>query len=338
MKPQNISVILAAYHGEMLIGEQLRSLFHQTCPPAEILIGDDSGDEKTAEAVRRVLPESPCPIRIFRNDPRKGCTANFSFLAENAAGDFIFFCDQDDIWLPGKIERMMQEFETEPETQVVFCCSRFVDQDLNDLGYSTADILNVTPEAEIKINREKDLRDFIRNPMMYGHNIAVRKEFSRCFLPIPARVTSYDLYLNYVSAAANQIRCVREDLTLFRRHDRNLSSQQSPFRRILNLLLKKENTELYETWNHLESAVRQLQENPAAEEIRKKETFLRLRRTRDFARNRLLCTAEPFYKRLRALRFLRDYLEYGSGLKSLCRDLVLKAKIPEQGKPFLKDQ
>ena len=148
-------------------------------------------------------------------------------LAEKASGDIIFLCDQDDIWLPGKIEKMINEFRKYPDASVVFCNSRFVDSTLNDMGYSTADILRISNNICKKINEMNDLADFIRGPMMYGHNIAFRKDFRKYFLPIPDYVDIYDLYINYIATVV-RIRCIREDLTLFRRHGNNSSNQQYP--------------------------------------------------------------------------------------------------------------
>lgn len=99
MKRATVSVVIAAYRGEKYIGGQLRSLFCQTIQPDEILIGDDSPDDLTEKAVRSILAEVPESIRIDyrRNREQRGITGNFSELAERASGDYIFFCDQDDV-------------------------------------------------------------------------------------------------------------------------------------------------------------------------------------------------------------------------------------------------
>ena len=327
MSKLSVSVIIAAYHGEQFIGEQLRSLFRQTYVPSEILIGDDSSDDLTQKAAELVIPEAPCPVKIIKNIPAKGCVQNFSMLAEAAGSDLVFFCDQDDIWLPEKIEKMVQEFELHPETSVVFCNSRFVDAELNDLGCSTADILRVTPEAVRKINEQNDLSDFIKSPMMYGHNIAIRKNVLRGALPIPARVKSHDLYLNYISSVY-VLRSVPDNLTLFRRHGKNLSSQETFWTRIRNILSGKRNSELFDSWNHLDAAVEMLKKQEISG-IRR-ENLLLLEGTRDFFRKRLFYAAGPFLLRIRAILILKQYFQYGFGFKSFIRDILAGAKMTEE--------
>ncbi|MDD7752152.1 MAG: glycosyltransferase, partial [bacterium] len=85
-----ISIVIAAYHGEKYIGEQLKSLFKQTRIPDEILIGDDSSDDKTFLAVEAVRSHYTGELKYFRNTPRLGVVQNFVHLAKAATGDFIF--------------------------------------------------------------------------------------------------------------------------------------------------------------------------------------------------------------------------------------------------------
>ena len=104
-----ISVIIAAYKGEKFIKEQLLSLCRQTRLPDTVLIGDDSGDDQgTFEAVQEFRREQipPFELKFFHNQNPSGVNSNFRNLAEKAEDDIIFFCDQDDSWLPEKIEKI----------------------------------------------------------------------------------------------------------------------------------------------------------------------------------------------------------------------------------------
>ena len=321
----SVSVVIAAFHGEKFIGELLKSLFTQTYPPSEILIGDDSHDNQTEIAIRNVIAEAPCPVNIIKNEQPKGCSQNFSMLADKATGDIIFLCDQDDVWLPEKIENMVNEFKQFPETAVVFCNSRFVDCNLNDMGYSTSDILKISNEVCKKINEENDLLDFIKNPMMYGHNIAFRKEFRNCFLPIPEYVNIYDLYINYI-AVCSHIRCIRKDLTLFRRHGNNSSVQQTSWQRLIRILTKKNDKERYNSWIHIYAAIEKLK---TIESVSKMENFNILCKFRDFYKKRLKVSSGNIFKRLQAITFLNEYFQCGTGIKSFLRDIFIRNIINE---------
>ena len=337
MKNPSVSVVIAAYHGEKFIGEQLQSLFRQTFLPTEILIGDDSSDDLTANTVRSVAAESLCPVKIIKNQSRLGCVQNFSNLAERAAGDIIFFCDQDDVWLPDKIEKMINEFQKHPGTAVVFCSSRFVDKNLNDMNLSTADILRVSISAVKKINENMDMKDFIRSPMMYGHNIAVRKNVLTGVLPIPARVKSYDLYLNY-ALSVQQIRCIPEDLTLFRRHENNFSEQAVFWKRVCNIISQKNNTELFDTWNQLDAALFMLENNKSSMSPEMLKRFRLLQCTRDFYRERMIFSSGNILHRLRCFLILKKYILYSFGIKSFARDIILGTKLSAEMKTSIQSE
>ena len=97
MNRPTISVVIAAYCGERFIAEQLRSLYRQTLPPDEILIGDDSDDDLTERTAAETFAESPCTVKWIKNPTRLGCPRNYANLAEKASGDLIFFCDHFEI-------------------------------------------------------------------------------------------------------------------------------------------------------------------------------------------------------------------------------------------------
>ena len=100
-----ISIAIAAYHGEKFIAEQLESLLHQTRVPDEVIIGDDSVNLNFEQAVIEFTathPTLPFELKYYRNSQQLGVNANFYSVAEKASGDIVFFCDQDDFWLPEK--------------------------------------------------------------------------------------------------------------------------------------------------------------------------------------------------------------------------------------------
>ena len=331
MNRLSVSIVIAAYNGEQFIGEQLRSLFAQTYQPSEILIGDDSENDLTCKAIENVISEAVCPVRIIRNEQRKGCSENFSSLAAAAEGDIIFFCDQDDVWLPEKIEKLVKELEAHPDIPVVFCNSCFVDKNLNDLGYTTADILNISDRAVYEINERKDIRNYIRHPLMYGHNIAFRKDFRNYFLPIPDRIKSYDLYINYVTSV-KLFRYVPENLTLFRRHGTNTSPQMTFWQRLRSIMAGNQGYEIFDTWNHLDAAVEELEKKNIPEAVNKMQNFEFLKHCRDFFRKRLIRLSGNFLSRLKTVFFLKDYFVYGTGIKSFARDIIFGIKLTEEMK------
>ena len=101
-----VSVALAAYNGEKYIKEQLSSILEQLSEDDEIVVSLDPSTDGTKEAI---LSLNDSRIKIVDGEG-KGLIKNFENAIKNCKNDLIFLCDQDDIWLPDKVERVKREF------------------------------------------------------------------------------------------------------------------------------------------------------------------------------------------------------------------------------------
>src|SRR5437868_15054123 len=99
-----ISIVLCSYNGERFIKEQIDSILHQTYPNIELIISDDASTDETARILKEYKGDQK--IKLFFQDENVGATKNFEFAIKQVRGEFIAFSDQDDIWLPQKLERL----------------------------------------------------------------------------------------------------------------------------------------------------------------------------------------------------------------------------------------
>lgn len=135
-----IDILVAAYNGDRFIAEQIESLLAQTFQDIRILIRDDGSTDKTPEIIEGYTQKYPDKIEIVHdNVVCKSPAKNFMELLRHAEADYVMFCDQDDIWLPDKVQaslRHMKEAERKnPDLPVlVFSGMKLVDADLNSLG------------------------------------------------------------------------------------------------------------------------------------------------------------------------------------------------------------
>jgi len=100
----NVSVCIATYNGEKYIKEQLTSILIQLEDTDEIIISDDSSTDQTVEIIKSLDDKR---ISIFEHQIFKSHVYNFENALKHAKGDYIFLADQDDIWLPGKINKTL---------------------------------------------------------------------------------------------------------------------------------------------------------------------------------------------------------------------------------------
>lgn len=109
-----ISVCMATYNGERFIKEQIDSILPQISENDELMISDDGSTDKTLEIIASY---KDVRIKVFHHKKTgnkyyptlKVCysTSNFENALNQANGDYIFLCDQDDIWEKNKVSESL---------------------------------------------------------------------------------------------------------------------------------------------------------------------------------------------------------------------------------------
>jgi glycosyltransferase involved in cell wall biosynthesis len=100
----SVSVALCTYNGARFLDEQLASLAAQTWRPLELVVCDDRSTDSTLAILAKFASTASFPVRIVQNGAWLGYKSNFKKAACLCQGELITFCDQDDIWLPTKLE------------------------------------------------------------------------------------------------------------------------------------------------------------------------------------------------------------------------------------------
>lgn len=204
-----ISVALAAYNGEKYIGEQIESILPQLGEDGEIVVSDDFPLGKTRAVVEFY---SAYDSRVkYIEGTGEGVCRNFENALHHCSGDIIFLCDQDDVWMPEKVERVVSAFENGADVV------------LHD-AFMTDGELNVTDESFFKLNGSKKglLKNFIKNSYM-GCCMAFRREFESEFLPFPDGLAMHDWWIGLNAEANGKVEFINEPLIKHRCHGGNVT-------------------------------------------------------------------------------------------------------------------
>ena len=112
MKPV-ISVAMATYNGEKYIVEQLESVLNQSMKVDEIIICDDISSDNTALVVDKYSEDRGLSdvVKFSVNKKNLGYASNFINALRKTRGNYVFFCDQDDIWTSTRVQDMIQVME-----------------------------------------------------------------------------------------------------------------------------------------------------------------------------------------------------------------------------------
>lgn len=209
-----ISVCMATYNGEKYIKEQLDSILSQLKNIDEVIISDDGSLDKTLEIIEGYQDPR---IKIFRNS-FKNLILNFEFALNQAKGDYIFLSDQDDVWLPFKVEICTKQLSI---FDVVISNCKVVNSNLEVINPSF-----------FKLNNSKKglFSNLIKNSYL-GCCLAFRKEVLLKALPFPKSIPMHDIWFGFISELFFKTKFINEPLMLYRRHGKNESptAENSPF-------------------------------------------------------------------------------------------------------------
>lgn len=116
-----VVILLATYNGDTFLNEQIDSLLAQTHKNLRILVRDDGSTDETMEILANYAATYPHIFQILQG-PNLGFVGNFLALIAAAPRDAVayFFCDQDDVWLSGKVEAALRSLQAAPQGPVMY--------------------------------------------------------------------------------------------------------------------------------------------------------------------------------------------------------------------------
>jgi glycosyltransferase involved in cell wall biosynthesis len=252
----NISVALCTYNGAPYILSQLDSIARQTVVPDEVVICDDGSTDGTTGLIEKFALSAPFPVRLYRNEQNLKTTKNFEKALSLCTGGIIFLSDQDDIWLPRKVEVMTACFTNNPRHQVIFS-DGYIINEAGETVHSLWQHLRFSPEER---NQWKNGNAFAcllhQGNCVMGAAMAVRKSFLPAALPFDTlHYWIHDGIIALKAAMNHSIGFVEDKLIQYRQH----SGQQVGIRKekgILAVFLHKATTlQWIKSDEHLEAAL-----------------------------------------------------------------------------------
>lgn len=218
---KKVNIILPAYNGEKYIKTQIESILNQTYGNIDIYIRDDKSSDSTKEVIESFIGKESYGKRVIavESEENWGYVKNvFETLRLSGEADYYAFCDQDDEWLPEKIEKQVNLLESKANKKPALCFTgyNFCDADLNYLRSS-----NDIPE-------QLTLRNVVYDFIALNFNIMINKELrDELFKNISAdrRYPNYpDCWMSQVAAGFQGLYYLPEKLVNYRRNENACSS------------------------------------------------------------------------------------------------------------------
>jgi glycosyltransferase involved in cell wall biosynthesis len=220
-KQSDISVALATYNGGRFLREQLDSLARQTLLPRELVVTDDGSSDDTLEIVESFARTAPFSVRSYRNERRYGYADNFLQAASLCRGEWVAFCDQDDVWFDTKLAICAQHFTDSFDVTLVVHSAQTWDgksplvrrfphfTSTSLLSAGTSNPFQLTPGFAMVFRRELlSLVDFTNRP-------------GCIFGPRGASVMAHDSWIWMLATSTGSVVTLAEALAFYRQHPTN---------------------------------------------------------------------------------------------------------------------
>lgn len=227
MTQLRFSIAMCTYNGSRFILEQLESIVNQSYPPCEVIICDDGSRDNTCELVEEFQEKYPNLIKLYKNDINIGRNKNFSQAIGLCEGDIIALSDQDDVFLPNKLEWIAKVLKSNLEFGLVFSNAIVVDESLSTISKDLFSIIwpPFTERRKRCFRQGEAFQVLVRNRPALGCSIAFRKELRDFLLPIPAEF-SHDAWIMLLASLLSKIYFIDRSLVMYRQHDANIAGVQ----------------------------------------------------------------------------------------------------------------
>lgn len=241
-----VDILLPTYNGEAYIAEQINSLLNQTYSNIKILIRDDGSTDKTNKIIHEFAKKDS--RIIINNDPKDnlGLVDNINQLLGFSDGEYIMFCDQDDVWFTNKVEVLLNEILR-------------LESDLNKktplLIHSDCYVTDENLNGRDLFKGSKPLQYGLRNSLfkfyVQGASVIFNLSLKNEIYPFISDIYLHDRYTHLVAEIVGQRSYINSPLMYYRQHSKNLVGSD-------NVLGKVKNTLLLKNFNYFQNKDRDL--------------------------------------------------------------------------------
>ena len=213
-----VTVLLAVYNGEKYLAQQIDSILAQTVKDIKIVIRDDGSCDNSVDIIDYYCNNYPDKVFCLNGKPTGSAKQNFAKLLEACDDDYIMFCDQDDVWLPQKVETTLAEMQkSEGYSKIpvlVHTDLKVVDQNLKVISDSFFKFQKLI-QSEITLPR------LLVQNYVTGCTVMINRALKEKCKKIPNDCIMHDWWLALVAVIFGRLVCVNESTMLYRQHSDN---------------------------------------------------------------------------------------------------------------------
>ncbi len=213
-------ILMSTYQGEKYLAEQLESIIAQDLKDWTLLIRDDGSTDETLAIIHQFVKNDDriqfLTDQLGNLKPAK----SFSVLMSHAkprTEPFIFFADQDDVWLPNKLQLGVSALEKQEKEEPVLVFSDLcvVDKNLKVIHPS------FLRYEKLKPNKTSPLHTLLIHNYITGCTVGINRALLDLTCPVPETVIMHDWWCALCAAVFGKILFINEATVLYRQHSQN---------------------------------------------------------------------------------------------------------------------
>ncbi len=213
-----VTILLAVYNGEKYLARQLDSVLGGGFKNFNILIRDDGSTDNSLK-IAEEYADRYSQITVLQGEPTGSACRNFFELIKAADDDYVMFCDQDDYWLPDKIqktfEKMLKTENGDKQTPVLIHTDLSVaDAELNIIAPSFFKFQAISPERSA-------LNNLLVQNNVTGCTVMINRGLLNLAKNVPDSCAMHDWWLALLAAAFGKTDYLDEPTMLYCQHGDN---------------------------------------------------------------------------------------------------------------------
>ena len=217
---EEIAILLTTYNGEMFLCEQIESIMNQTYHDFVCYVHDDGSKDGTLNILKKMKEKYDEKIVIL-DYPRQGCPRdNFLSMIKYVNSPYVMFADQDDFWLPEKIQKTL-EIMKEREAQsggsaiAVYSDVKVVDEKLKTISESFYSYTKKNP-------KQTSMCDLIMHNVALGCTMMINRALYKRYRQSElTTIPNHDWLFMLLAKACGDVYYISEPLMLYRQHSKN---------------------------------------------------------------------------------------------------------------------
>ncbi|MFX0095590.1 MAG: glycosyltransferase [Candidatus Hodarchaeota archaeon] len=213
MENKLISIAMATFNGEKFLKKQLDSIYKQTYKNLEVIVSDDYSVDGTIEILEEYRQNFG--LKFFVNEEKIGPMGNFAHAIAQCRGNYIALADQDDVWLPEKLEILSNNINQHS----LICSNAYL---IDCRGRIVGNLLQNNYTIPIRKKDQFKLLPYRFSAL--GCLSMFKKELLSQVLPIPIGA-SHDWWIAFVATKLNGIKYLDIPLIYYRQHPESFTGE-----------------------------------------------------------------------------------------------------------------